>query len=65
MEDEPLQEPDKCKCPNKRKQKSKQKKKTWKKSWKSCMHKDYFGNQIAKMHYVKHFIVLMTTKKLI
>jgi hypothetical protein len=27
MEDEPLQKPDKCKCPNKRKQKSKHKKK--------------------------------------
>jgi len=59
MEDEPLQEPEKL-------QVSKQKEtKIKKKIEKSCMHKDYFGNQIAKMYYVKHFIILMITKKLI
>ncbi len=29
------------------------------------MKKDYFGNQIVEMHCVKHFIMLMITKKLI
>jgi hypothetical protein len=36
-----------------------------KKYIKNYMHKDYFGNQIAEMHYVGHFIMLMITKKLI
>jgi len=29
------------------------------------MHKDYFGDQIIEMHFVGHFTMLMTTKKLI
>jgi hypothetical protein len=28
------------------------------------MHKDYFGNHIAKMHYVGHFFVLMIKKEI-
>jgi len=29
------------------------------------MHKGYFENQIAKMHCVGHFTMLMITKKLV
>jgi hypothetical protein len=28
------------------------------------MHKKYFGEQTTKMHCVRHFIVLMITKRL-
>jgi hypothetical protein len=32
---------------------------------KNYMHKKHFGEEIKKMHYVGHFIVLMITNKLI
>jgi hypothetical protein len=32
--------------------------------FKNYMHKKHFGEEIAKMHGVGHFVVLMITKKL-
>jgi len=32
--------------------------------YKSYMHKKHLGEEIAKMHYVGHFVVLMIIKKL-
>jgi hypothetical protein len=66
MEDEPLQELEKNANVWKEGSKNLEKKeKKWKKFWKRCMHKDYFENHIAKIHYVGHFSMLMITKKLI
>ncbi len=66
MEDGPLQEPkENANVQAKGSENLKKMKKKWNKSWKSCMHKDYFENHIAKMHYIGHFFVLIITKKLI
>jgi hypothetical protein len=66
MEDGPFQEPkENASVQTKGSENPKEMKKKWNKSLKSCMHKDYFGNHIAKMHYVGLFFMLMITKKLI
>jgi hypothetical protein len=66
MEDEPFQEPKEnvsVKITKNRNLENIEEK--MKENFKSYMHKDYFGNQIIKMHYVGHFIVLMIIKRLI
>jgi hypothetical protein len=66
MEDGPFQVPkENASVQTKRSENPKKMKKKWNKNLKNCMHKDYFGNYIAKMHYAGHFFVLMITKKLI
>ncbi len=66
MEYEHLQDPEKNANLSKHKEIEIQKRmeKEWIIFWRSYMHKGYFGNQIAKMHYVGYFTMLLITKKL-